>query len=184
MKTTAREIETKRNSGVKLVMIDVRTPVEHEEVRIAGSHLMPLDRLDAEEVKRLSAGAEACVVVCRSGQRAGQAFEKLKVAGCDNLVVLEGGVTAWEQAGLPVLRSESKRLPLMRQVQLIIGLLALSGSVLALTVDVRFAILPAFLGAGLTMAGATGWCGLAILLSKMPWNRVDGAQVPVKSCSL
>jgi rhodanese-related sulfurtransferase len=184
MKTTAREIETKRNSGVKLVMIDVRTPVEHEEVRIAGSHLMPLDRLDAEEVKRLSAGAEACVVVCRSGQRAGQAFEKLKAAGCDNLVVLEGGVTAWEQAGLPVLRSESKRLPLMRQVQLIIGLLALTGSVLALTVDVRFAILPAFLGAGLTMAGATGWCGLAILLSKMPWNRVDGVQVPVKSCSL
>ena len=60
----------------------------------------------------------------------------------------------------------------MRQVQLVIGVLALTGSVLALTVDKNFAIVPAILGAGLTLAGSTGWCGLAILLSKMPWNKV------------
>ena len=62
-------------------------------------------------------------------------------------------------------------LPLMRQVQLVIGVLALTGSVLAIAINPWFALIPAFLGAGLTMAGTTGWCGLAHLLAAMPWNR-------------
>lgn len=164
----------------RISLLDVRTPVEHEEIHIPGSRLMPLDRLDPAQVKALD--SEQCVLICRSGQRAGQAFEKLQAAGCANLAILEGGVSAWESAGLPVERSKKNRLPLMRQVQLIIGLLALTGSILALTVNKNFALLPAFLGAGLTMAGATGWCGLAILLSKMPWNRVECGDC--KSCSL
>ena len=31
--------------------------------------------------------------------------------------------------------------------------------------------LSAFVGAGLTFAGASGWCGMAQLLRRMPWNR-------------
>ena len=31
--------------------------------------------------------------------------------------------------------------------------------------------LAAFVGAGLTVAGTTGWCGMARLLAVMPWNR-------------
>ena len=50
-------------------------------------------------------------------------------------------------------------------------------AILALTVNPNRVFLCAFFGAGLTFAGSTGWCGLAILLSKMPWNRVSG-----KSC--
>jgi hypothetical protein len=62
----------------------------------------------------------------------------------------------------------------MQQVQLAIGTGVLSGAVLALTVHPSWVFLCAFFGGGLTMAGATGWCGLAILMSKMPWNRVKG----------
>ena len=72
----------------------------------------------------------------------------------------------------------------MRQVQLVIGLILIASSALALTVDKNFAFIPAFLGCGLTMAGATGWCGLAILLSKMPWNKVQCGCGNVKSCSV
>jgi hypothetical protein len=72
----------------------------------------------------------------------------------------------------------------MRQVQLIIGLLALTGSILAMTVHANFALIPAFLGCGLTLAGSTGWCGLAILLSKMPWNKIECAGKDCQSCSL
>ena len=183
MKIQAKQLNESRQSGGNIALIDVRTPVEHEEMHIPGSRLMPLDRLDASAVRSLADAADSCVLVCRSGQRAGQAFEKLKAAGCDKLAILDGGVLAWESAGLPLERGERKVLPLMRQVQWIIGLLALTGSVLALTVHKNFALLPAFLGAGLTMAGATGWCGLAILLSKMPWNRVACGS-GVKSCSV
>ena len=184
MKIQAHQLNQDLNSGKHVTLIDVRTPIEHDEMHIAASHLMPLDQLDPSAVKAASRGSEQCVIICRSGKRADQAFQKLQAAGCDKLSILDGGVTAWESAGLPLNRSAKNRLPLMRQVQLIIGLLALTGSVLALTVDKNFALIPAFLGAGLTMAGSTGWCGLAILLSKMPWNKVQCASGNVKSCAI
>lgn len=184
MKLQAKQLQQDLQSGKRITLIDVRTPVEHEEMHIAGSQLMPLDRLDPTAVKSAASQADTCVLICRSGKRAEQAFEKLRAAGCENLAILEGGVTEWESAGLPLNRTASKRLPLMRQVQLIIGLLALTGSILALTVNKNFALIPAFLGAGLTLAGSTGWCGLAILLSKMPWNKVQCGGCKVTSCSV
>lgn len=184
MRIEAKQVQRDIESGKRVALIDVRTPVEHDEMRISGSRLIPLDRLDPEQVKAAAADAEQCVLICRSGKRAEQAYEKLKSAGLGNLVVLKGGVGEWESAGLPLERSGGKRLPLMRQVQLTIGVFALVGSILALTVDKNFAVIPAFLGAGLTLAGSTGWCGLAILLSKMPWNKVECCDGKVKSCSM
>lgn len=184
MKIPASQLQQSLQSGKTIALIDVRTPVEHEEMRISGSRLMPLDQLDPAAVKSASANAEQCVLICRSGKRADQAFQKLHAAGCDKLVILDGGVLAWESAGLPLERTERKVLPLMRQVQLVIGLILIASSALALTVDKNFAFIPAFLGCGLTMAGATGWCGLAILLSKMPWNKVQCGCGNVKSCSI
>lgn len=173
MKYSAKQLQQAIQSGKRLALIDVRTPVEHEEARIAGSVLMPLDKLDPDLVKKTVPGAEGYVLICQGGKRAEQAFENLSAAGCEGLCILEGGVNAWTAAGLPLERSTKNHLPLMRQVQLVIGLLALIGSILALTVNKNFAIIPALLGAGLTMAGLTGWCGLAALLSKMHWNRVE-----------
>jgi rhodanese-related sulfurtransferase len=184
MNIQASQLDQALQSGKNITLIDVRTPVEHEEMRIAGSLSMPLDRLDPAAVKTAAAGSDQCVLICRSGKRAGQALQKLSAAGCDKLAILDGGVLAWEAAGLPLERSARRVLPLMRQVQLVVGLLSLSGSILALTVNVNFALIPAFLGAGLTFAGSTGWCGLAILLSKMPWNRVGDACGNGKSCSV
>ncbi len=184
MKVQAKQVQQDLQSGKRVALIDVRTPVEHREMHIAGSRLMPLDKLDPAAVRAAAAGNDSCVLICRSGKRAEQAFQKLKAAGLGDLAILEGGVTDWESAGLPLERSAGKHLPLMRQVQLIIGVLALTGSLLALTVDKNFAIIPAILGAGLTMAGSTGWCGLAILLSKMPWNKVECGGGNVKSCSV
>lgn len=178
-KQLQQDLQTKR-----IVLLDVRTPIEHQETHLSGSISMPLDDLNPSDVTSTIAGADQCVLICRSGKRAERAFEKLQAAGCRKLAILDGGVDAWEAAGLPVIRTEKKHLPLMRQVQLIIGLLALTSSILALTVNKNFAFVPAFLGAGLTLAGSTGWCGLAILLSKMPWNKVECGECKVTSCSI
>lgn len=175
MKIQANSLHQALQSGKRISLIDVRTPVEHDEMHIPGSKLMPLDQLDATRVKSVSESSDQCILICRSGKRAEQAFQQLETAGCDKLAILDGGVLAWEAAGFELQHSSRNRLPLMRQVQLVIGLLALTGSILALSVDKNFAIIPAFLGAGLTLAGSTGWCGLAILMSKMPWNKVTGA---------
>ena len=77
---------------------------------------------------------------------------------------------AWRRARLPV-REGRKRLPVDRQVQLIAGGMVLTGVTLGTLVNPWFLAIAAFFGAGLTFAGATGTCGLALLLLKMPWNR-------------
>jgi hypothetical protein len=56
-------------------------------------------------------------------------------------------------------------------VQLIAGGMVLAGVVLGAFVNPWFLALAAFFGAGLAFAGATGTCGLALVLMRMPWNR-------------
>jgi hypothetical protein len=90
--------------------------------------------------------------------------------------VLEDGLRAW-RAGLPV-REGRKRLPFDRQVQLIAGLMMLTGVGLGVLVSPWFLALAAFFGAGLTFAGATGTCGLALVLFKLPWNRPAALLAP------
>ena len=173
MKIQPTQLNADLQSGNAVSLIDVRTPAEHGEVHIPGSRLMPLDRLDADVVKAASANSGQCVLVCRSGKRAEQADQKLTAAGCQNLAILEGGVTAWESAGLPVNRGR-KAVSLERQVRITAGLLVLTGVILGTWVHPGFYGLSAFVGAGLTFAGITDWCGMAMLLAKMPWNQRSG----------
>ena len=168
--------EQKHSAGNSTIL-DVRTDVEFAEQQIPGSLHIPLDRL-AEKCSQLDSRSHFSLL-CLSGKRATTAAGILTTNGFENIDIIEGGLTSWQAAGLPVEKSTRKTLPLMRQVQLTIGVLALTGSLLAIFLNPLFAILPAFLGAGLTFAGATGWCGLAILLSKMPWNRCP---TPQTSC--
>ncbi len=73
--------------------------------------------------------------------------------------------------GLPVKEDKSQPLPLMRQVQIVAGALILLGVALGYAFSSGFFLLSAFVGAGLTFAGITGFCGMARLLALMPWNR-------------
>lgn len=153
-------------------LVDVREPVEYAEEHISGAKLIPLGQLErrASEIDR----GQPLVVMCRGGKRGAEGLKKLEALGFKAGRNLEGGILAWKAAGLPVAKGASKVLPLVQQVQLTIGLGVLTGAILALTVNPNWVFLCAFFGAGLVFAGSTGWCGLAILLSKMPWNRAAG----------
>lgn len=72
---------------------------------------------------------------------------------------------------MPIVEDKSQPLPLMRQVQIAAGALILLGVVLGYAVNSGFFLLSGFVGAGLTFAGLTGFCGMARLLAVMPWNR-------------
>ena len=165
---SASEVHALREEGVAPpLLLDVRTPLEFESERIEGSLNVPLDQLDTR-LHQVPDRADV-VVVCRTGVRATIAAETLARAG-RRARVLEGGVHGWRRAGLP-LRQGRKRLAVDRQVQLIAGTMVLAGVALGVLVSPWFLGLAAFFGAGLTFAGATGTCGLALLLMKMPWNR-------------
>lgn len=151
-------------------LVDVREPVEHAESHIKGAKLIPLGQLE-KHIEEIDRDAPV-VVMCRSGKRGIKALNKLESLGIEKVRNLEGGILAWKAAGHPVVKHDQKVFPLMQQVQITIGLGVLAGVVLSQTVDPRFVYLSAFFGAGLVFAGITGWCGLAILMSKTPWNQV------------
>jgi rhodanese-related sulfurtransferase len=166
-------LHQRREKGESLHLVDVRTPAEHAQVHVPGVQLVPLDRLDPEELSAASGFSkdQPVFLFCRSGGRATQAAQKLEKGGFTQCVVVDGGTEAWAAAGLPVNRGTSKVISLERQVRIAAGLLVLVGVVLGTWVHPAFYGLSAFVGAGLTFAGITDWCGMGLLLAKAPWNR-------------
>ena len=168
-------------AGEGVELLDVRTQPEYDAEHVACARLLPLDQLDAAAFLRERGGSDRPLyVICQSGMRAGKAIGKFKQAGFQRCVLVEGGTQAWVDAGFPVERGEAKVLPLIRQVQIVIGLCTVAGAGLALWANPAFAWIPLFMGGGVLMAGTTGHCPLAMLMAKLPWNR----QTPCdsKSC--
>ncbi len=162
------------------MLLDVREPAEYKAESIVGAKLLPLAGISKSALPNYA--GKKLVIHCRKGGRGGSACEKL-LAEDPNLEIynLEGGISAWADAGFPIQSSGKFFLPLDRQVQLAIGLSVLIGSLLAYFVNPLFLLLTGFFGAGLTFAGLTGFCGLAIVMARMPWNQQSGA---VTICSL
>ena len=163
----ARAAELMREGAV---LVDVREADEHARERIPGARHHAISTLDAEHPAR--PGDEVLIFHCRSGARTQANAPRLasSAPGCE-AYVLEGGLDAWKKAGLPVALDRGKPIEIMRQVQIVAGSLVLLGVVLGFRVTPLFFLLSGFVGAGLTMAGATGFCGMARLLALMPWNR-------------
>jgi rhodanese-related sulfurtransferase len=156
------------SKGSPVILIDVRTPAEFEEVHVTFAHNVPLDQLDP---KSLNPDPNATLyVVCRSGSRGQKACEKLLAAGYANVVNVEGGTLACVEAGLPVVRGR-KTISLERQVRIAAGSLVLLGVCLGWLLHPGFLGLAAFVGGGLVFSGLTDTCGMGMLLAKLPWNR-------------
>lgn len=151
------------------VLVDIRAADEHARERIAQARHMPMDRLQAGSLPL--AGASAVIFHCRSGHRTQVNASALKACAACDAYALEGGLDAWKKAGLPIVADVSQPLELQRQVQIAAGSLIVLGAVLGVTVSPWFHALSGFVGAGLVFAGASGFCGLARVLTRMPWNR-------------
>ena len=168
------ELAKQQRSGKVVDLVDVRTPVEFREVHVDFARNIPLGQLDvaklAEERRQKN---EPLYVICRTGTRAGQACEKLSSAGIAAIVV-EGGTLAWDVAGLPVVRGK-KAMSLERQVRILIGSMVLASSLMAYFVHPYWIGLAGFFGGSLIFSGITDFCGLALILARMPWNQVAEA---------
>jgi rhodanese-related sulfurtransferase len=158
-------------SGHPYELLDVRTRPEYVSAHVPGARSLPLHELNVDAVLAQHKPGSPIYVLCQAGARAAKAIEQFEGAGCADCVLVEGGTQAWIDAGLPVHRGARGVLPIMRQVQIVVGSLSGAGAILALAVNPWFAIVPLFLGCGLLFAGITGTCGMALMLAKMPWNR-------------
>jgi rhodanese-related sulfurtransferase len=149
-----------------VALIDVRSPAEYQGLHAEGATLIPLEKLDAKAL----GPATPVYIICETGPRAEMAAERLKAAGRADVVVVQGGTVRWEQAGLPVVRGP-KVWSMFRQVRLVAGVLVLTGVGLGWFVHPGFYGLAAFVGAGLAFSGITDFCGMALILARMPWNK-------------
>jgi rhodanese-related sulfurtransferase len=171
---TLKEILDRSREDVQL--IDVRSAREFDEGHLPGAINMPLEQVESR-LQDMDHGKRA-VLLCQSGRRAGICHEILS-RHRDDLAVLEGGTTAWVQAGMPVVKTTANRLPLIRQVQIGAGSLVLLGTLLGAFVNPLWLLLSGFVGTGLLTAGTTGFCGMAVLLERMPWNRATSLNCEV-----
>ena len=156
------------------LLLDVRTPSEFATGHVPGTQLIPLDDLNPTAFLRHCGTTDQPIyVLCQSGGRACKAIEQFQRAGFNGCVLVEGGTAAWIAAGLPVERSASRVISLERQVRIAAGALVLTGVVLGWLIHPGFFGLAAFVGAGLIFAGITDFCGMGLLLAKLPWNRTQ-----------
>jgi len=161
-----------RLTGRRAVLVDIREPDEFARRHVRGALSRPLSTFEAAHLK-VEPGRDV-VFTCRTGMRTGANCERLAAVVDGAAYVLDGGVDAWAAAGLPVDEDRKAPLEIMRQVQIVAGSLVLAGVALGFAIHPGFYGLSAFVGAGLVFAGATGFCGMATLLARMPWNRVRG----------
>jgi rhodanese-related sulfurtransferase len=152
------------------VLVDIREADEHMREKIPGARHLPVSAVENGQSEGFHPG-ETVIFHCRTGMRTTAKAEKLRgLTDCEAYLV-EGGIDEWKKAGLPVAVDRGEPLPIQRQVQIAAGSLIVLGAVLGFTLSPWFHLLSAFVGAGLTQAGITGWCGMALLLKVMPWNR-------------
>lgn len=164
-----QEMEARRKNGA--LLLDVRTSAEFWEVHVEGAVNVPLADLSTEKVATLRRATEPVFVLCKGGVRAAQAAETLARGGMENVFSIKGGTTACCDLGVSVVRGEKSAMSMERQVRIAAGSLVLCGVIGGMTLHPTFYFLSALVGAGLVFSGIADWCGMALLLTRLPWNR-------------
>ncbi len=162
----AKELADK-NPNVKL--LDVRSFNEFSEIHIKDSINIPIDML-AGKVQELGRSGETYIVFCRAGTRSPMAADMLLQSGIHSVKAIDGGITAWQKAKLPVIKGEGV-ISLERQVRIIAGVFILTGTILSLFLHRAFRAVPIFVSCGLIFAGVTDTCLTGMLLMKLPYNQ-------------
>lgn len=158
------------------LVLDVRTPGEFETSHIAGAVNIPVDRLDAHLREIVARAGGTMLLVCQSGGRAEQAADKLVRTGKQDLILLEGGMNAWQAAGAPLERGEVQRWSLERQVRLVAGSIVFISVLLGIWFPGAQFVAGA-VGFGLVFAAVTNTCMMGMLLAKLPYNRGPGCDI-------
>lgn len=88
------------------LLLDVREPAEYAVIHAPNAKLIPLGEVE-QHLRELEAYKDRPIaVICRSGRRSARAVAKLQEAGFTQVSNVQGGIQAWEQAGLEVIRQQ------------------------------------------------------------------------------
>lgn len=157
------------------LLLDVRSPAEFESVRIKGAINIPLDVLEERPDEIAARLSDTTILICHSGNRAGRAHDRLIGAGAsaESLKILEGGVSAVQDADANLLVKGKQRWSLERQVRFTAGSIVLSSIVVSLRFP-KARFVAGFVGSGLVYAGASDSCAMGKALMRLPYNKAAG----------
>lgn len=89
------------------LVIDLSASNDFEKGHIAGSKSVQPSQFDPENKLLANARELPVVVVCRTGQGSADAAKRLKKAGFTQVFWLDGGIAAWQQADLPLVKGRA-----------------------------------------------------------------------------
>lgn len=100
-RATSLQVTQMINRG-KTTVVDVRTPEEFAKGHLRDAKNIPLADLSTRIGELEKSKARTVVVICQAGNRADKAVRQLAAAGFTDVLSLEGGIAAWQSAGLPL----------------------------------------------------------------------------------
>lgn len=161
----------------KILICDIRENDEFNREHIPGAINTPISKLDTNQIEIACKDVDKVVVHCLSGNRTKMSEPHLSKINQDEIFILDGGINAWKRLGCIVNKNSSAPLPLMRQVQIVAGILIIIGVLLGFFVNEWYFLISGFVGAGLIFAGITGFCGMARLLMLLPYNKTAQCKI-------
>jgi rhodanese-related sulfurtransferase len=98
------DLEAKIEANETVEILDLRSRSQFEKRHVHGSHSLPFEEFNAEELlhSRELPLSEPLYVVSQKGGHARLAADAMEERGLDSLIVVEGGMENWQQNGLPV----------------------------------------------------------------------------------
>lgn len=88
------------------LVVDLRDSSDFQKGHVAGAKNVQMSQFDPESKQLAPAKALPIVLVCQNGVTVDGAAKRLKKAGFERVHVLEGGITAWQQAELPLVKGK------------------------------------------------------------------------------
>ncbi len=87
------------------IVIDVRDEQAFAAGSVTGARNIPFAKLEDRIAELTRFKARPAIVVCESGQQSSRALATLKTQGFEETHTLAGGLSAWKQAGLPLVQA-------------------------------------------------------------------------------
>lgn len=98
---------TRLMNGENAIVVDLSASADFEKGHIAGSRNAQASQFGPEHKLVAAAKQNPVVLVCRSGNASATAAKQLKKAGFEKVYWLEGGIPAWQQADLPLVKGRA-----------------------------------------------------------------------------
>jgi len=99
------DVADKIKNNENVILLDVRTLEEYEEVHLQNALLLPVQELSAQSLADIGLGENAkdkeIIIYCRSGARSKTAYDIMKSLGYTNIKSVAGGMIHWEEDNYP-----------------------------------------------------------------------------------